>query len=74
MKRVFLVMVISAMLVILGFAQTPDACSNTDLANVKGCLGGSEGNYTVVEDGSGQLFKITSSSIDLKSHQSRRGG
>src|ERR1700693_5610805 len=69
MKRVFLVMVVSAMLVTLGFAQTPDASSNTDLANVKGCLGGSEGNYTVVEDGTGQLFKITSRSIDLQAHR-----
>jgi hypothetical protein len=68
MKRVFLVMVVSAMLVILGLAQTPATSSNTDPADVKGCLGGSEGNYTVVEDGTGQLFKITSSSIDLKAH------
>ena len=68
MKRVFLVMVVSAMLVTLGFAQTPDTSSNSDLADVKGCLGGSEGNYTVVQDGTGQLFKITSSSIDLKAH------
>jgi hypothetical protein len=68
MKRVFLVMVVSAMLVTLGLAQTPDAGGNMDPANVKGCLGGSEGNYTVVEDGTGQLFKITSSSADLKTH------
>jgi hypothetical protein len=68
MKRVFLVMVVSAMLVTLGFAQTPDASSDSDLAAVKGCLGGSEGNYTVVQDGTGQLFQITSSSIDLKAH------
>jgi len=68
MKRVFLVMVISAMLVTLGFAQTPDAGSNTDPATVKGCLGGSDGNYTVAEDGSRQTFKITASSIDLKPH------
>jgi hypothetical protein len=68
MKRVFLVVVVSAMLVTLGFAQTPDASSKTDPADVKGCLGGSEGNYTVVQDGTGQLFKITSSTIDLKAH------
>ena len=67
MKRVFLVMVVSAMLVTLGLAQTPATSSNTDPADVKGCLGGSEGNYTVVQDGTGQLFKITSS-IDLKAH------
>ena len=61
-------MVVSAMLVTLGLAQTPDASSNTGPASVNGCLGGSEGNYTVVEDGTGQLFKITSSSVDLKAH------
>jgi hypothetical protein len=68
MKRVFLVMVVSAMLVTLGFAQTPDAGSNTNPASVKGCLGGSDGNYTVVEDGTGQIFKISTSSVDLKPH------
>jgi chemotaxis protein histidine kinase CheA len=68
MKRVFLVMVVSAMLVTFGFAQTPDASSDSDLAAVKGCLGGAEGNYTVVQDGTGQLFQITTSSIDLKAH------
>ena len=68
MNRVFLVMVVSALLVTFGFAQTPDAGSNTDPANVKGCLGGSDGNYTVVEDGTRQTFKITTSSVDLKPH------
>ena len=68
MNRLFLVMVVSALLVTLGFAQTPDAGSNTDPANVKGCLGGSDGNYTVVEDGTRQTFKISSSSVDLKPH------
>ena len=68
MKRVFLVMVVSAMLVTLGFAQTPAAGSNTDPVTVKGCLGGSDGNYTVAEDGSRQIFKITTSSVDLKPH------
>ena len=51
MKRVFLLMVVSALLVTLGFAQTPAAGSNTDPANVKGCLDGSDGNYTVAENG-----------------------
>ena len=68
MKRALLLMVVSALLVTLGFAQTPAAGSNTDPTNVKGCLGGSDGNYTVVEDGSRQLFKITTSSVDLKPH------
>jgi hypothetical protein len=68
MKRVFLLMVVSALLVTLGFAQTPAAGNNTDTANVKGCLGGSDGNYTVAEDGTRQTFKITTSSVDLKPH------
>lgn len=68
MKQVFLLIAVSALLVTLGFAQTPAAGSNTDPANVKGCLGGSDGNYTVVEDGSRQIFKITTSSVDLKPH------
>ena len=68
MKRVFLLMVISALLVTLGFAQTPDAGSNTDKVNLNGCLGGSDGNYTVAEEGTGQTFKITTSSVDLKPH------
>ena len=57
MKGVFLVMVVSAMLVTLGFAQTPNAGSNTDPATVNGCLGGSDGNYTVAENGSPSDFQ-----------------
>jgi hypothetical protein len=68
MKRVLLLMVISALLVTLGFAQTPETGSNTDSTNVKGCLGGSDGNYTVTENGTRQVFKITTTSVDLKLH------
>jgi hypothetical protein len=68
MQRVFLLIVVPAMLVALGFAQTPAASINTDQTNIRGCLGGSDGNYTVVEDNTGHIFKITTSSVDLKSH------
>src|ERR1700674_1737476 len=68
MKKVFLLMVVSGLLVTRGFAQTPNAGGNADQANVKGCLGGSDGNYTVAEDGTRQIFKITTSSVDLKPH------
>jgi hypothetical protein len=68
MRRVFLLMVVSALLVTLGLAQTPAASSNTDGATVKGCLGGSDGNYTVAEDGTRLIFKITTSNVDLKAH------
>jgi len=68
MKRVFLLIVVPALLVTLGFAQTPAANGNTDQVNVKGCLAGSDGNYSVVEDNTGKIFKITTSSADLKPH------
>ena len=67
MKRVFLLIIVPALLVALGFAQTPAASGNTDLT-IKGCLGGSDGNYTVAEDNTGKIFKITTSSADLKPH------
>jgi hypothetical protein len=68
MKRAFLLIVLPALLVVLGYGQTPAASSNTDQINIKGCLGGSDGNYTVAEDNTGQIFKITISSADLKPH------
>ena len=68
MKRVFLLMVASALLLVPGLAQTPDAVSSTDQATITGCLGGSEGSYTVVEDGTSQTLKISTSSVDLKLH------
>src|ERR1039458_771181 len=70
MKRAFLLIVVPALLVALGFAQTPAASVNTDQTNIKGCLGGSDGNYTVAEDNTGHIFKITTSSVDLKPHLS----
>jgi hypothetical protein len=68
MKSAFLSIAVVALLVALGLAQTPAATPNPDQANIRGCLGGSDGNYTVVEDNTGHLFKITTSSFDLKPH------
>jgi hypothetical protein len=68
MKRALLFIVVPALLVALGFAQTPTTTINTDQATIKGCLGGSDGNYTVVEDNTGHIFKITTSSVNLKPH------
>ena len=70
MKRAFLLIVAPALLVALGFAQTPTASINTDQTTIRGCLGGSDGNYTVVEDNTGRIFKLTTSSVDLKPHLS----
>ena len=68
MKSLFLLIVVLALLVAPGFAQTPVASGNTDQINVKGCLGGSDGNYVVGEDNTGKIFKITTSSADLKAY------
>jgi len=68
MKRIFLLIVVPALLVTLGFGQTAVPSSNADQASLKGCLAGSDGNYTVAEDGTTQVFKITSSTVDLKPH------
>jgi hypothetical protein len=68
MKNVFLSIVVSVLLVTLGFGQTPATNSNTDQASIKGCLGGSDGSYTVAQDGTTQTFRVTSSAVDLKPH------
>jgi hypothetical protein len=68
MKKIFLLIVVPVLLVTLGFGQTAVPSSNADQASLKGCLGGSDGNYTVSEDGTTQVFKITSSTVDLKPH------
>jgi hypothetical protein len=70
MKKTFLLIVVPALLVAMVFAQTPAPSINTDQTTIKGCLGGSDGNYTVVEDNTGRIFKITTSSADLKPHLS----
>jgi len=68
MKNIFLLIVVPLLLVTLGFGQTPTPGSNTDQASIKGCLGETEGNYTLAEDGTTQIFKINTSSVDLKPH------
>ena len=68
MKSVFLLIVVPALLVAMGFAQAPAAGGNPDQINIKGCLGGSDGNYTVLENNTGKTFKITTSSNDLKAY------
>ena len=67
MNKARLLIVVPVLLVALG-AQTPTAGSNSDPTSIKGCLGGSDGSYTFVEDNTGRNFKITTSTVDLKPH------
>ncbi len=66
MKRASLLIIAPVLLAALAFAQTP-ASANTD-QTIKGCLGGSEGNYTVTQNNTGHVFKIATSSVDFKLH------
>ena len=68
MKNMFLLIVVPVLLVTLGFGQAYTPSSNTDQASIKGCIGGSDGNYTIAEDGTTQTFTITSGTVDLKAH------
>ncbi len=68
MNKMLLLMVASVLLVVSGSAQTLAAGNNTDQASIKGCLGGSAGNYTVAEDSTSQILKITISTVDLELH------
>ncbi|HSZ03301.1 MAG TPA: hypothetical protein VK788_27655 [Terriglobales bacterium] len=68
MKNMFLLIVVPVLLVALGFGQAPAPSSNTDQASIKGCLGGSDGNYTLAEDDTTQTFQVTSSTVDLSAH------
>lgn len=68
MKNKYLLIAILLLLVTMGLGQTPATSSNPDLTNMKGCVGGSEGNYTLAENGTTQVFRISTSTVDLKSH------
>jgi hypothetical protein len=69
MKKTMLFFAAPVALLSLGVAQAPAPLAMTNTAtSIKGCLGGSEGAYSVAQDGSTQTLKITSSSVDLKAH------
>jgi hypothetical protein len=69
MKKTMLFFAVPVALLSLCLAQTPAPLAMTNTAtSVKGCLGGSDGAFTVAQDGTTQALKITSSSVDLKAH------
>ncbi len=67
-------LVVPVLLVTLGFGQSSPATTTTttttttDQASIKGCLAGSSGSYTIAQDGTPQVFKITTSTVDLTPH------
>jgi hypothetical protein len=69
MKNILLLCTALVALLSLSLAQTPAPVAMTlTAASIKGCLSGSDGAYTVAQDGSTQTFKISASSVDLKPH------
>jgi hypothetical protein len=66
MRNISLLIGALVLLVTAGFGQPPEPSSNTGQASIKGCLGGSDGNYTVAQDGTNQILRITASTVDLK--------
>ena len=67
MKNILLLVAAPALLLTFGLAQTPAPAATTS-ASIKGCLGGTEGAYTVAPDGTTQTVKISASTVDLKPH------
>lgn len=66
MKNIFLLVVGLALSLNFGLAQTPSPATTS--ASIKGCIGGTDGAYTLAQDGSTQSLKITDSTVDLKPH------
>lgn len=49
-----------------GQSQSPS--SSTEANTVQGCLSGSDGNYTLTQDGTGTTFKLMGNEDQLKKH------
>jgi hypothetical protein len=80
MKKM-IVLSVALLVASLGFAQDqssqPSAQSPTSAAtsssnptagNIQGCLGGSDGNFTLTQDSTGTIFKLVGSNDQLKQH------
>lgn len=76
MKKM-IVLSIALLFASLGWAQdqsaqpttsTEASSSNTNPGSVQGCLGGSDGNFTLTQDSTGTVFKLAGSDDKLKKH------
>ena len=73
MPRLTLLITVPFLLAALAFPQTPAPNApkpnmKIDQINLKGCIGGTDPDYTVAEDQTGRIVKITPSGVDLKPH------
>jgi hypothetical protein len=69
MKKCLLLAGLALILASFGWAQQADQTDSTaHLGTVRGCLGGSEGNYTLTQDKSGTMFRLVGNDDLLKGH------
>jgi hypothetical protein len=72
-RRLSLLMAAPFLLATLAYSQTPAPNvpvldTKSDKINLKGCVGGTDPDYTIAEDQTGRVVKITPSGVDLKVH------
>jgi hypothetical protein len=76
MKRMFLLVGLAVLCASLGWAQeTPaqsdpstSSAASTSTGTIKGCLSGSDGDYTLTQDETGTMYRLVGSDSKLKDH------
>jgi len=69
MKKLLFLAGLALILASFGLAQQADQTDSTaHVGTVRGCLGGSEGNYTLAQDQSGTMFRLVGNDDLLKGH------
>lgn len=69
MKKILLAAAVMLLCASFGWAQQSDQSmgSKARVGTVRGCLGGSDGNYTLAQDQSGTTFRLVGNDDQLKS-------
>jgi hypothetical protein len=79
MRKMFLLLSVGLLGVSMALAQDTSSTSpatapnasatdSTNAGSVQGCLSGSDGNYTLTQDGTGTAFKLMGDETKLKKH------
>jgi hypothetical protein len=69
MKKLFLFTVLGLLCASFGWAQQQadqSSASSVQVGTVRGCLSGSDGNYTLAQDSSGKMFRLVGNDDQLK--------
>jgi hypothetical protein len=71
MKKLFLFTVLGLLCASFGWAQQQadqSGASSVQVGTIRGCLSGSNGNYTLAQDSSGTMFRLVGNDDQLKGH------